>query len=258
MTIELVLQEIFDALRAIGIPISAKAASLITLIFALLVVIAAIAEGVKLLLPLATRVRNFLSRRFYSQADKDFVEVRNLVVQHLIYEVQRLNREADWNDFHYTALEAEVEVDPALDTFTQRSNRVLGWLRTIWASLKGTIVSPAARTEKDLVHTIMRSTSRAFLIIGDPGSGKTVSLRHLFLRMAEKSVKSKDKSATIPLYLNLKRLNIPPDDISANGIRGWVIEQLQAGQDRTIFNFLEDHFETILAHGNFFFHLRLF
>jgi hypothetical protein len=253
MTIEIILKEIFDALRAIGIPISEKAASRITLILAGLVVLTAVVESVKLLLPLVTRVRNFLSRRFYSQADKDFVEVRSLVVQHLIYEVQRLNREADWNDFRYTALEAEVEVDPALDTFTQRSNRVLGWLRTIWASLKGMIVSPAARPAKDLVHAIMRSTSRVFLIIGDPGSGKTVSLRHLFLRMAEKSVNSKDKSAAIPLYLNLKQLNIPPDDISANAIRGWVIEQLQAGQDRTIFNFLEDHFETILADGNFFF-----
>jgi len=253
MEIEIVLQEIFDALRAIGIPISEKAASWITLILAGLVILTVVVEGVKLLLHLATKVIRFLSRRFYSQAAKDFVEVRNLVVQHLIYEVVRLNQEADWNDFHYTALEAEVEVDPALDTFTQRSNRFWDWLRTIWSSLKGMIVSPAARPAKDLVHAIMHSTSRAFLIIGDPGSGKTVSLRHLFLRMAEKSVKSKDKSATIPLYLNLKQLNIPPDDISAGAIREWVIEQLQAGQDRTIFSFLEDHFEPILADGNFFF-----
>ena len=130
MGIKIILQDVFDALRAIGIPISEKAASWITLLFAGLVVIVAVAEGVKLLWPLVTRVRKFLSRQFYNSADKDFVEVCNLIVQHLVYEVQRLNREADWNDFHYTALEAEVEVDPALDPFTQHSNRVLDQIRT--------------------------------------------------------------------------------------------------------------------------------
>lgn len=253
MSLEMLLQKLFDALRYVGIPLSEKAENWTTIVLAGLVIFVAIAEAVKLLWPLITRVWNLLPRPRYSPADKAFVDIRNVVVQHLIYEVERLNREADWNDFYYTALEAKVEVDPALTIFTQRSSRVLSWFRTIWSSLKGMIVSPTAKPAKDLVHAIMRSTSRAFLVIGAPGSGKTVSLRHLFLRMAKKSVNSTSKSIVIPLYLNLKHLNISPDNLSANAIHKWVIEQLQAGQDRTIFNFLKDRFGTILAQGNFFF-----
>jgi hypothetical protein len=59
MEIEIVLQEIFDALRAIGIPISEKAASWITLILAGLVILTVVVEGVKLLLHLVLQ-RDFL------------------------------------------------------------------------------------------------------------------------------------------------------------------------------------------------------
>ena len=43
------------------------------------------------------------------------MEVYNYFVKHLIHEVVHLNQEADWNDFYYTQLEAEVEVDHLAD-----------------------------------------------------------------------------------------------------------------------------------------------
>ena len=52
----------------------------------------------------------FLKSFRYTNETKLFIEARQNFTKHLMSEVERLNREADWNDFYYTELEAEVEV----------------------------------------------------------------------------------------------------------------------------------------------------
>ena len=99
----------------------------------------------------------------------------------------------------------------------------------------------------------MNSKSRSFLVIGDPGSGKTVSLRHLFLEMAKTCVSSKNKNAIVPIYLNLKHLDLGFEDVNADSIHDWVLEQLRSNQDRTIHEFLDNNFEQMLINGSFFF-----
>jgi hypothetical protein len=42
-------------------------------------------------------------------------------------------------------------------------------------------------------------------------------------------------------------------DATAETVLDWVIKQLKSGQDRTIYNFVEKHFETLLLRGDFFF-----
>ena len=195
-----------------------------------------------------------IKTRFYNRETMQFIEIRKNFVDHLSYEVRRLNREADWNDFHYTELEAEVEVDPSLDLDMHPSKNPIVWIHSLCQIVRKSIeISPSLKIQPDLIQAIMSSKSRSFLVIGDPGSGKTVSLRHLFLEMAKISVSSKDKAAVVPIYLNLKHLDVKQDEVDADRIHNWVIGQLRADQDRTIQEFLDKNFEQMLTNGAFFF-----
>ena len=199
-------------------------------------------------------IKTLMARRSdYDQ--KQFIGLRNNFIKHLTYEVERLNREADWADFNYTELEAEVEVDPIMDlNENTRSNRTILIFNSCFATLKGILgFHETLKIKKSLINAILKSKSHAFLIIGDPGSGKTVSLRHLFLKMADICKESKKRSAILPIYLNLKELDIEPNEICANKIDEWVLNKLRAGQDRTIHEFIDNNFNTMLREGNIFF-----
>jgi|WetSurMetagenome_2_1015567.scaffolds.fasta_scaffold33250_1 hypothetical protein len=172
-------------------------------------------------------------------------------------DVQTLNSEANWSDFYYSDLEAEVEVDPSWDLNTKYSNDLIVLLERFYLkiiNIKYLVkITRTPKIEKNLVRAIERSRSHAFLIIGDPGSGKTVSLRHLFLRMANSCISSKDKTAICPIYLNLKHLNLKADQLSDDAIHEWIINQLRAKKDRSIYDFIDKHFEKMLNDGHLFF-----
>lgn len=195
---------------------------------------------------------------FYNPETRDFIRLRNNFLQTMIYDVQRLNRDAAWSDFYYTALEAEVEVDPGLELDTRTSIPIIAWIRLLGPMIRGVFrgvfrTSSAGKVERNLVKAIIRSRSRAFLIIGDPGSGKSVSLRHLFLRTAERAIKSNKKRATVPLYLNLKRFDVHKDDITAEEVHRWVENELKVGQDRTIHEFVSSHLDAMMERGTLLF-----
>jgi hypothetical protein len=66
---------------------------------------------------------------------KQFNALRNNFLKHLTYEVERLNREADWADFNYTELEAEVDPIEDLRTNTY-SNHTTIIIQTICNTVK--------------------------------------------------------------------------------------------------------------------------
>ncbi|MFW8080303.1 hypothetical protein ACOIFA_32760, partial [Klebsiella pneumoniae] len=54
------------------------------------------------------------------------------------------------------------------------------------------------RKERSLIRAISSSTERAMQLVGEPGSGKSVALRHLAKQFAIQGKKSNDKKATVP------------------------------------------------------------
>lgn len=244
------LNELLDSFEKLGMPLP-KGLIAIFLILILAFIVITLFWGI---ITGGKKILKTIKTHFYDRETMQFLDIRKNFVEHLSYEVQRLNREADWNDFHYTELEAEVEVDPSLDLAVHPSKNPIVWILSLYQIVRKSIGRSASlKIQKNLIRAIMSSKSRSFLVIGDPGSGKTVSLRHLFLEMAKICVSSKDKTAAVPIYLNLKHLDVKQEEVDANRIHDWVIEQLRADQDRTIQEFLDKNFEQMLKNGVFFF-----
>lgn len=244
------LLELKDALELFGYPIPNWMIAILLMSIFTAILIKTFNYIIHQILNLAKAIET----HFYNYERRQFIGIRNNFVDHLIYEVQRLNQKADWNDFLYTELEAEVEVDLSLNSEMGLWKNPFVSLNYFWKAFKKYMgISPSLKYQKNLIRAIMGSKSRSFLVIGDPGSGKTVSLRRLFLEMTKTCVSSKNKNAIVPIYLNLKHLDLEFEDVNADRIHEWVLEQLHSNQDRTIHEFLRDNFEQMLKRGSFFF-----
>lgn len=110
--------------------------------------------------------------------EKNFAEKSKMFCIHLRQRLESINRETDWNENLFTPIEAEVEIN-----------------------IKG----KKKRKYQDLLKSLksIRQPGTIFLVLGEPGSGKSVSLRKLCLDLLQESRKTKK----IPVYINLKKWN---------------------------------------------------
>lgn len=158
-----------------------------------------------------------------------------------------LAKKENWNDQFFADLEAEVEAEGAY--YKSTFHRLIG------KKVHGLRRAPS------LIHAIQTSGEQALLLIGDPGSGKSVALRHLAHQMAADGETSSSADAKVPLYINLKEIKASAR-IDGDAIKQFVLDNIRRGdsdtaafvkenwddyRDRGIWFFLFDSFDEIPA-----------
>lgn len=144
--------------------------------------------------------------------------------------IRDIDQNTNWCNEYYTPLEAEVEVE------TKKGTRKL---------------------VKDLLSAIKDSNDRLFLLIGDPGSGKSVAMRKLCLDILSTS----KRDEYIPIYVNLKEWVSSKDWTKEEP--DWAdleefVKKSLTNKNRYLGDFFEKYYDILDENGNLFFVLDSF
>jgi len=142
-----------------------------------------------------------------------------------------LAKAENWNDQYFTDLETEGGYyASALDKLFKKKSLGL-------------------RKERSLICAITTSTERAMQLVGEPGSGKSLALRHLAKQLSEQGKKSNDNSATIPLYINLREMELENNgDINVDTVKEFILDNIRRG-DADTSAFVRDNWDDYTARG---------
>ena len=205
-----------------------------------LLVLGAITTILKLVAGIQRHWREVFGRFFSGPEEKHITANRQRFAKFLWAQLEKLNLEESWEDYRFAELEAEVEAEGL-----QRGH---GWLSRVRFQ-QGTL-----RREHSLSKALETSDEHLVLLEGEPGSGKSVALRHVAETLASKAGKSWDRRATIPLYLNLKQLRRGRSAvIDQQLIRAFVLQQLTQVNNRDVERFVEEQFDEGVRQGTWFF-----
>ena len=116
----------------------------------------------------STPIENEFPEKNYKVELKEFIN-------NLKNELDRLDSETNWSQFWFTPLEASVEVHYGKSKMKKKIKELIN----------------AIKTDRK---------SKTFLVIGDPGGGKSVALR----RLSRELLNEVEKTGKIPVYINLK------------------------------------------------------
>jgi hypothetical protein len=158
----------------------------------------------------------------------DYKELRDRFCDYMVTVLNKIDEEVNWSDSDFTILEAEVVVEKS--------------------------GSSRPKIARDLVAAIRDDRkTRTFILIGDPGSGKSVSLRRLTRELYSKV----SETGIVPLYINLREWDGPREPTD-NDIVEFISRYLLRVSGRTGQSFLKNWYEQMLSQGLFFFLLDSF
>jgi len=105
-----------------------------------------------------------------------------------------------------------------------------------------------------LTRALENSAERLILVEGDPGSGKSVALRHVAYRMSEAAANCRHFDTKLPVFVNLKEIKRYPDKlIDRILIQELVLESLNRINDHFVDEFLSVEFDNGVKNGLFVF-----
>lgn len=179
-----------------------------------------------------------------SQEQKEAIEQRKKFCKVLRSDIDHLNKVENWNDQSFTDLEAEVEAE---------GKYYVNW----WDKLLRR-ESEGLRRVPSLMKAIEQSVEQHLHVVGEPGSGKSVALRHLAWELADRATRSSHAKAPVPLYINLKEL-LPPslESLTPDYIKTFIINQVRRGDPDTA-AFVKEHWDSNRKEGIWFFLLDSF
>lgn len=175
-----------------------------------------------------------------SKDSRDAVRRRINFCHILQSDIVNLSKTENWNDQFFTDLDAEVEAEGKFFAST--------WDRVRKRSSEGVRRAPS------LMRAIETSGEQFTVLVGEPGSGKSVALRHLAMEMTRSSIRSKKTIEYIPLYINLKELEKPNEDLgfTANYIKQFVLDNVRRGDADTA-DYVKENWNLYRDSGQWFF-----
>lgn len=177
---------------------------------------------------------------YYNQEQKKRLLKRQRFADYIEHEIRQLNSREEWKDYRFTELEAEVEAE---------GKQVKFFILPFFQSTKRGL-----RREQSLSKALELSSERLILVEGEPGSGKSVALRHVAEKLAQRSMKDKSIKSVIPLYINLKKLERSSKvKINRELIEYFVKQELNRVNDRDIEQFLDEEFQKGVQEGTWLF-----
>lgn len=184
--------------------------------------------------------KNSILPIFYNESEKRRNRRRKNFAQHLENEINIINSQENWKDYRFTELEAEVEAEGL--------HSISSLIPFIKREYKG------IKREKTLSKALKTSKARLILLEGDPGSGKSIALRHLTLRLIQTAKKSYNNNDILPIYINLRGIKRTKNQkINRDLILQYVLDSMNRLNDRDVDRFLEDEFEKGLHEGSWIF-----
>lgn len=159
--------------------------------------------------------------------EKNYKNLLRLFCGTLLDDLNKIDRETNWSAENFVPLDAEVEV-----------------------------VSGSKRSRKvtDLLTAIKHNKrSRIFLILGDPGSGKSVALR----KLCRELLKEVERTGKVPLYINLREWEIKETWTENNlptvhQLFEFVLSNLKSRGDIFTNEFLDKYFKKMFENGRLF------
>ncbi|GAA3005357.1 NACHT domain-containing protein [Actinokineospora diospyrosa] len=202
----------------------------VTLPVVILIVLGAVVAGTNILWRELPGARRWLARRRQGQRR---VDTRGRFAGYLESQMRRTDARADWRDDRFAELEADVEV-----------RRPQGIRR----HSRGTEI----RRVSALSTTLETSVDKVVALEGEPGSGKTVVLRHLAAKLASRVYRRPSETEPLPLYVNLEEFTAL-GEVNTEDLRAFVLGAVNRGRDREVDRYLEEEFDRGLAAGTWLF-----
>ncbi|MCH9741422.1 MAG: NACHT domain-containing protein [Epsilonproteobacteria bacterium] len=139
--------------------------------------------------------------------DMDFILKMVNISKAFSDDIERLDRQLDWSSHYFTPLDAEVLIK------TEKDDK---------------------RKILDLLIAIKSSKDRLFLLLGEPGSGKSVALRKLAKELSDET----KVTGKIPIYINLKEWNFEKNrTLTVEDLKTFIISYIKRGSDPIIKHF---------------------